>query len=159
MTQQLIEKVLITALVGAIGANELFHGIYGIEIFQENVSLIHLTLTMETISGSGSWRSIDNTVVSQIVAGLTTLAHLVCGLISLVAAYFLVEREELGFKLAYIGVGFGCIFYFLGFITIASAWFLMFRSATINFEAQAERLFLCYMAVLIYLSVIRKRYT
>ena len=58
------------------------------------------------------------------------------------------------YSVSVTGVGIGAILYLVGFVTIASGFFLMHSAPTPpNFLANAQRLFLCYMAVIIYLEV------
>ena len=67
------------------------------------------------------------------------------------------KQRERAFRLAILGVGIGAVLYLVGFVTVASGWFLLYSAPTPpNFTAAAESLFLCYMAVIVYLILIRR---
>lgn len=155
-------RVLAVVFVTAVGLNELFHALSSVPTYGHNVELVHRVMSMETTREPGSWHAIDAYAAAYIGATLILLAHLIGGVLSLFGASQLVcvrhansEAFHNAKRFAVAGVGVGAVLYLLGFETIASGWFLMWQSETLNVIAEAERLFLSYMAVLLFLLAIR----
>ena len=60
---------------------------------------------------------------------------------------------------AILGIGIGAILYLVGFMTIASGWFLLYSAPTPpNYVGAAMMTFLCYFVVLIYLQMLRRNF-
>ena len=159
-----MERYLGAALVIGVAANELFHAIFdGLE-FSTNVEIVGQVLAMKLTWDPDSWRAINSPIIATIGYSLIWLAHAASGGIGLTGAYFLLrsngefdKQRERAYRLAILGVGIGAALYLVGFVAIAGGWFLLYSAPTPpNFTAAAESLFLCYMAVVIYLILIRR---
>jgi len=159
-----MERYLGAVLVIGVAANELFHAIFdGLE-FSSNVEIVSQVIAMKLTWDPDSWRSINSPIIATIGYSLIWLAHAASGGIGLAGAYSLLKsngelnkQRERAFRLAILGVGIGAVLYLVGFVTVASGWFLLYSAPTPpNFTAAAESLFLCYMAVIVYLILIRR---
>jgi predicted small integral membrane protein len=159
-----IERYLAAILVAGVGLNELFHGLDGLQNFSTNASDLGPVMSMTTPGQAETWRAVDSPLAALIVYALVVAAHSASGVISLVGSYFLATNAGHGARehssqtwVAILGVGIGCTLYLVGFIAIASGFFQMYLSQTNNFGPHAERSFLVYMAVLIYLQMVPSR--
>jgi predicted small integral membrane protein len=92
------------------------------------------------------------------------LAHAASGVLCIAGAWFLAHRAQnvqtvsSSAAAATAGVGLGCVLYLLGFQAIVGGWFLLYQAPTPpNFIPQAERQFLAYAAVLIYLQLVTRQ--
>jgi len=158
------ERLLGGALVLGVGANELFHAVFDGMDWADNVEIVALVLSMSVTSDPDSWRSVQSSFVATMAYAGIWLAHAVSGVIAAVGAVLLFRLglvaatlKHRAYSVAIIGVGTGALLYLVGFVTIASGWFIIHTSPTPpNFLPNAERLFLCYMAVIVYLSVLRR---
>ena len=158
----LIERWLVITLVVGVGLYELFHAIFDGLQFMANVEFVGTVLSMDSTSEPNAWRAIDSPVIAFIAYALIWSAHAASGVLCLVGSYLLTttvassdsaHRESSA--IATLGVGIGCVLYLVGFLAIASGWFLLYTAPTPpNFIPNAIRLFLCYVAVLIYLSMV-----
>jgi len=158
------ERLLGGVLVLGVGANELFHAVFDGMDWAANVEIVSLVLSMSATSDPDSWRSVHSSFAATMAYGGIWLAHAVSGVIAAVGAFLLVRLDWVeatlkhrAYSVAIIGVGIGALLYLVGFVTIASGWFILHTSPTPpNFVPNAERLFLCYMAVIVYLGVFRR---
>ena len=158
------ERYLGGALVFGVGANELFHAVFDGMDWATNVEIVALVLSMSSTSEPDSWRSVQSSVAATIAYAGIWLAHAASGIIAVIGAYLLLRPgwEARAFKHqaysgAIMGVGIGALLYLVGFVTIASGWFILHTSPTPpNVLPNAERAFLCYMAVIVYLSLRRR---
>ncbi len=156
-----IQQLLVIVFVIAVGLNETFHAVFDGLQFMFNVQFVGSVLSMESTSEPESWRAISSPAVAFVAYMLIWLAHAASGALCLVGAYFLARSIKDGgdfsetANAATAGVGIGCVLYLLGFQSIAGGWFLLFQAPTPpNFIPQAERLFLCYAAVLVYMQLV-----
>ena len=159
----MIYRVLAIVFVAGVGLNELFHAIGGLPRYSESVQFIQPVLTMETTREPDSWHAIRSPVGAHLASTAIILTHLVGGLLALFGAYRLVLARGSPADVfhqakfyAVFGVGLGAVLYLVGFETFASGWFLLWQSQTHNVIAEAERLFLSYMAVLLFLYWVRE---
>jgi predicted small integral membrane protein len=159
----LVQRLLVIAFTVAVGLNESFHAVFDGLQFMFNVEFVGTVLSMESTPEPESWRAIDSSVVAFIAYTLIWLGHAASGVLCLAGAWVLGGRvkDTQAFSssttAATAGVGIGCILYLLGFQAIAGGWFLLFQAPTPpNFIPQAERLFLSYGAVLIYLQIVTR---
>ena len=164
MTRNQIERAVLVVLVATVGLNEIFHAAFDGLQFMANAQFVGTVLSMESTSEPGSWRAISSPTLAIIAYGLIWLAHAASGVFCLAGAYFLTGARKDDTRLsqsaaaATAGLGIGCILYLLGFKAIAGGWFLLYQAPTPpNFIPQAERLFLSYAAVLIYLHLVVRR--
>lgn len=159
-----IERYLAAILVAGVGLNELFHGLDGLQNFSMNASDLGPVMSMTTPGQAETWRAVDSPLAALIAYALVVGAHSASGVISLVGSYFLaistgVETDEYRDRtwIAILGIGIGCTLYLVGFVAIAGGFFQMYLSQTTNFQPHAERIFLVYMAVLIYSIITFRR--
>ena len=116
---------------------------------------------MESTLEPESWRALHSSAAAYIAYTLIWLAHAASGTLCLIASYQLARHRESssrrGVSLAISGIGIGAALYFVGFTSIASAWFSLWQAPTPpNYEPNAQMLFLCFMAVLLYLTTLRR---
>ena len=117
---------------------------------------------MDSTREPDSWRAIDSPVAAFIAYSLIWIAHAASGVLCLVGSYLLaktITRDDSAYgqsaAVATFGVGIGCVLYLVGFLAIAGGWFLLYTAPTPpNFIPAAIQLFLCYVAVLIYLRMV-----
>ena len=144
--------------------NELFHAVFDGLNFMSNVEFVRTVLSMDSTSEPDSWRAIDSPFAAFIAYSLIWIAHAVSGVLCLAGTYSLAtawSRDDTDFSraaaISTAGVGIGCVLYLVGFLAIASGWFLLHEAPTPpNFIREAMLLFLCYVAVLIYLALARR---
>jgi len=159
-----VERILVIVLVVGVGLYELFHAIFDGLRFMANVEGVGAVLSMEATREPDSWRAIDSPVAAFIAYALIWIAHAASGVLCLVGSYLLaitIARDDSAYgesaAIATLGVGLGCVLYFVGFLAIAGGWFLLYQAPTPpNYIPNAQMLFLCYVAVLIYLGLIRR---
>ena len=162
---ELAERILLIVLVAGVGLNELFHAIFDGLQFMFNVDFVGTVLSMESTFEPDSWRAIESSVIAFLAYTLIWAAHALSGIFCLAGSYLLAKTAasddspyERAICAATVGVGIGCVLYLVGFEAIAGGWFLLYQAPTPpNFIPSAERLFLCYVAVLIYLAVVRRK--
>ena len=158
----LVERWLVIVLVVGVGLYELFHAVFDGLQYMVNVEFVGIVLSMDSTTEPDSWRAIDSPVIAFLAYTLIWAAHASSGALCLIGSYQLtttVAGSDSSFRersaAATLGVGIGCVLYLVGFLAIASGWFLLYTAPTPpNFIPNAIRLFLCYVAVLIYLSII-----
>ena len=157
-----VERLLVIVLVVGVGLYELFHAVFDGLHFMATVEFVGTVLSMDSTSEPDSWRAIDSPVVAFIAYSLIWAAHATSGVLCLVGSYLLattISSSDSAYRessaVATLGVGIGCILYLVGFLAIASGWFLLHQAPTPpNYIPAAERLFLCFVAVLIYLRMV-----
>ena len=157
----MIQRYLPAILVLGIGCNELFHAIFDIFSYEFKVKLVGWVISMDKTGDPDALRGIDSAIGAYVAYGGIWLAHASSGLIAIFGAYLMVTSDpqdtgkmQRAYTVATSGVGLGAMLYLIGFVTIASGFFLMHSAPTPpNFLANAQRLFLCYMAVIIYLEI------
>ncbi len=160
----MIQRYLPVALILGIGFNELFHAIFDIFDFAYKAKLVGWVVSMDKSADPDALRGIDSVLGGNIAYGVIWLAHAVGGLIAIAGGYQLLRVDvqdtsklQRALSLSELGIGIGVTLYFVGFVTLASGFFLMHTAPTPpNFLANAQRLFLCYMAVIIYLDLRRR---
>ncbi len=159
-----VERLLAIVLVIGVGSYELFHAIFDGLRFMANVEGVGAVLSMEATREPDSWRAIDSPVAAFIAYSLIWIAHAASGVLCLVGSYLLattIDRNDSEYgesaAVATLGVGIGCVLYLVGFLAIAGGWFLLHTAPTPpNYIPAAIQLFLCYVAVLIYLALVRR---
>ena len=157
----MIQRYLPAVLVLGIGCNEFFHALFDVFDYAFKVKLVGWVISMDKTGDPEAWRGIDSAMGAYVAYGGIWLAHAIGGLIAIFGAYLLATSDpqessnmHRAYSVSVTGVGIGAILYLVGFVTIASGFFLMHSAPTPpNFLANAQRLFLCYMAVIIYLEV------
>lgn len=166
MKQAYIQQLVAVVLVATVGLSESFYAISGGIKFMSGVEFVGSILSMESTREPESWRAIDSPTIALIAYSLIWLAHVASGVLSLTGAYLLGhalkdgERYSQSAAVATAGVGIGCVLYLLGFQAIAGGWFLLYQAPTPpNFIPEAERIFLGYAAVLIYLHLVARQRT
>jgi predicted small integral membrane protein len=160
----LIERLLVIFLVLGVGLYELFHAIFDGLQYMANVKFVGTVLSMEATRNPDAWQAIDSPVVAFIGYTLIWVAHAASGILCLFGSYVLassISSDDATYResaaIATLGVGIGCILYLVGFLAIASGWFRLYQAPTPpNYIPNAQMLFLCYVAVLIYLVLIRR---
>lgn len=156
-----MERYIAAALVFGVAGNELLHAILDGMNPSPAVANVSEVISMSATAEPDSWRAIHSPMAAVIFYGAIWLAHAVSGLVGLLGSYLLLgdtrrsaTDTERATHVSIVGVGVGAILYLVGFLTIASGWFLIHTSPTPpNYLPNAERLFLVYMAVLLYLTV------
>ncbi len=157
MTSRLIP----IALVLGVGCNEFFHALFDLYGYEYKVMLVGWVISMDkTAASADAWRGIDSPIAAYVAYAAIWCTHAVGGVVALAGAYRLIRtapQDNAGMKKAYAlaeaGIGIAAALYLVGFIAIASGWFLMHTAPTPpNFLANAQLLFISYMAVLIYLQ-------
>ncbi len=159
--KQMIQRYLPAILVLGIGCNELFHAIFDIFSYEFKVKLVHWVISMDKTNDADALRGIDSAIGAYIAYGGIWLAHAISGVVAIAGANMLATADpqdtgemQRAYTVATSGVALGAMLYLIGFVTIASGFFLMHSAPTPpNFLDNAQRLFLCYMAVIIYLEV------
>jgi len=152
------------ALVFGVGGNELFHAVFDGMDWAGNVEIVALVLSMSATSEPDSWRSVQSSIAATMAYAGIWLAHAASGVVAAVGAFLILRLGSVAatfkhraYSVAIVGVGIGALLYLIGFVTIASGWFILHTSPTPpNFVPNAERLFLCYMVVIMYLSVLKR---
>jgi predicted small integral membrane protein len=160
----MIQRYLPAILVLGIGCNELFHAIFDIFSYEFKVKLVGWVISMDKTPDPDAMRGIDSAIGAYIAYGGIWLAHAIGGVIAIFGAYLLATSTpqdsatmQRAHSVSVTGIGIGVMLYLIGFVTIASGFFLMHSGPTPpNFLDNAQRLFLCYMAVLIYLEMTRQ---
>lgn len=157
-----VERWVVIVLVVGVGLYELFHAVFDGLQYLAWVEFVGTVLSMESTTEPDSWRAIDSSAIAFVAYTLIWAAHASGGALCLLGSYQLTAtvtgsdssfRERSG--VATLGVGIGCVLYLVGFFAIAGGWFLLYTAPTPpNFIPNAMHLFLCYVAVLIYLSMI-----
>ncbi len=156
----MLQRFLPAILVLGIGLNEFFHAVFDIFGYEFKVKLVGWVISMDKTATPDALRGIDSAVAAYIAYGGIWLAHAVGGVITIYGGYLLARSDpqddpkvQRAHSVAVTGIGIGVILYLVGFVTIASGFFLMHAAPTPpNFLDNAQRLFLCYMAVIIYLE-------
>lgn len=158
------QRLIVTALVVAVGLNETFHAVFDGLQFMANAEFVGSVLSMESTGEPDSWRAISSPAIAYFAYGLIWLAHAASGALCLAGAWFLGRKAQDAQAFAdsataaTAGLGIGCVLYLLGFQAIAGGWFLLYQAPTPpNFIPEAERLFLSYAAVLVYLHLVTRR--
>ena len=157
----MIRRYLPAILVLGIGCNEFFHALFDIFDYAWKVKMVGWVISMDKTGDPDALRGIDSAIGAYIAYGGIWLAHAMGGLIAIFGAYLLATSNpqddttmRRAHSMSVTGVGIGAMLYLVGFVTIASGFFLMHSAPTPpNFLANAQRLFICYMAVIIYLEV------
>lgn len=153
------ERLILAVFVFSIGLSETFAGITGIEnAIAGDPTLLTQVLSMETTNNPESWRAIHSPTLAILSGVLIMLTHWTSGLLCLYAAFQIGISKRKDSIAEYArakiwataGIGLGCVLYLFGFVTLASAWFQLWQSPTINFIPEAQMLFFCYMFVLLY---------
>jgi predicted small integral membrane protein len=160
----MIQRYLPAVLVLGIGSNELFHAIFDLFDLAFKVKLVGWVISMDKTGDPNALRGIDSAIGAYIAYTTIWLAHASAGLIALTGAFRLFtaepqnhEKLQRAYALSESGIGIAAALYLVGFIAIASGFFLIHTAPTPpNFLANAQRLFLCYMAVIIYLRLMRQ---
>ncbi len=157
----MIQRYFPAILVIGVGCNELFHALFDIFDYSWKVKMVGWVISMDKTGDPDALRGIDSAIAAYVAYGGIWLAHAIGGVIAIAGAYQLATSDpqdstkmQRAYTLSMTGIGIGAILYLVGFITIASGFFLMHAAPTPpNFLANAQRLFLCYMAVIIYLEM------
>lgn len=159
-----MERLLGAVLVFGIGANELLHAVFDGMDFSANVAFVGQVMSMSATADPESWRAIHNPAAAMIAYSLIWLAHLLSGAIALAGAWFLLTsgatgsiRAERAYSVSIAGVGIGAILYLVGFHTLAGGWFMLWSAPTPpNYLHDAALGFISYMAVIVYLMLLRR---
>jgi len=159
-----IERSLVIFLVLGVGLYELFHAIFDGLQYMANVEFVATVLSMDATRNPDAWQEIDSPTVAFLAYTLIWVAHAASGILCLIGSYILtttIASDEATYRestaTATLGVGIGCILYLVGFLAIAGGWFLLYQAPTPpNYIPNAQMLFLCYVAVLIYLAQLRR---
>lgn len=161
----MIGRFLPIALILGVGCNEFFHALFDIFDYEYKVKLVGMVISMDkTAANADAWRGIDNPIAAYVAYAGIWCTHAIGGIVALAGAYRLIRAETQdnaatgkAYALAEAGIGIAAALYLVGFIAIASGWFLMHTAPTPpNFLANAQLLFISYMAVLIYLQAKRQ---
>jgi predicted small integral membrane protein len=162
MSKTIITRWLAAALVFGVALNELFHAIFDGLNFSGNAEIVGVVLSMSATIEPDSWRAIDNTLIAHFAYGLIWIAHAGSGVFSAVGSYFILLQGhsqaglEKGHLYSFVGLGMGAILYLIGFVSIASGWFILHTAPTPpNFVINAQMLFLIHMTVIFYLMLYR----
>lgn len=156
-----IERYLAAIFVVGIAGNELFHAIFDVMDFGLNAQIVNDVISMKYTFDPQALRAIHNPLIGQIGYGLIWVTHLGSGVVALLGGLLLIQRPRKGrfdaHGVAILGVGIGAVLYLVGFMTIAGGWFLLYSAPTPpNYVGAAMLSFLCYVAVLIYLQILRR---
>ena len=159
----MIQRYFPAILVLGVGCNEFFHALFDIFDYAWKVKMVGWVISMDKTGNPDALRGIDSALGAYVAYGGIWLAHAIGGVIAIAGGYLLATsdpqdstRMQRAFSLSMTGIGIGAMLYLVGFITIASGFFLMHTAPTPpNFIASAQRLFICYIAVMIYLEMKR----
>lgn len=161
----MIARFLPIALVLGVGCNEFFHALFDLFDYEYKVKLVGMVISMDKTGGNAdAWRGIDSPIAAYVAYAGIWCTHAIGGVVTLAGAYRLFRAGtqdnaaiDKAYALAEVGIGIAAALYLVGFIAIASGWFLMHTAPTPpNFLANAQLLFISYMAVLIYLQAKRR---
>jgi len=161
------DRMLVVVLVAGIGLHEGFHALIDGLSFCTNVDFVATVLSMESTWEPESWRALHSPAAAYVAYTLIWLAHAASAVLCLLASYQLATSSRAAnadlrrrLSLAIAGIGIGAVLYFVGFTSIASAWFSLWQAPTPpNYEMNAQMLFLCFMAVLLYVTTLRRAST
>ena len=163
MNKIIITRWLAAALVFGVALNELFHTIFDGLNFSGNAEFVGVVLSMSATIEPDSWRAIDNVLIAHFAYGLIWVAHAGSGAFSAAGSYFILfqARSQVGLEKGHlysiVGLGIGAILYLIGFVSIASGWFILHTAPTPpNYLINAQMLFLIHMTVIFYLLLYRK---
>jgi predicted small integral membrane protein len=156
----MIARALPIVLVIGVGCNEFFHALFDLYGYEYKVMLVGWVISMDKTASADAWRGIDSPIAAYVAYAGIWCTHAIGGAVTLSGAYRLIRTDpqnNAGMKKAYAlaeaGIGISAALYLVGFIAIASGWFLMHAAPTPpNFLANAQLLFISYMTVLIYLQ-------
>jgi len=157
-----VERSVAIFLVLGVGLYELSHAVLDGLQYMANVEFVGRVLSMDATRNPDAWQEINSPTVVFIAYTLIWVAHAAGGILCLIGCYKLatsVASDEATYRestiTAMLGVGIGCTLYLVGFMAIAGGWFLLYQApAALNYIPNAQMLFLCYVALLIYLSQI-----
>jgi predicted small integral membrane protein len=159
-----VQQLLAITLVVGVGVNELFHAIFDGMEFMGNVAFVGTVLSMEATFHEESWRALHSPAAAFVAYALIWVAHALAGVLSIagglklargIGSEALVLRPQ--WTVAIAGLGIACALYLIGFLTVASGWFSLHEAPTPpNFVSAAMNLFLAYMGVLIYITLITR---
>ena len=159
-----MERYLAAILVLGVAVYELLHAFVDGMNPAAGVENVSAVISMSATSEPDSWRALHSPIAATIIYAAIWLAHAVSGIIGMIGAVLLLKPSSnletsggRATEVAILGIGVGAVLYLVGFVTLASGWFIIHTSPTPpNFLPNAERLFLCYMAVIVYLSIRRR---
>jgi predicted small integral membrane protein len=159
-----VERYLAAILVFGIAGNELLHAILDGMNPAAGIEGVTAVISMSATTEPDSWRALHSPVAATIIYAAIWLAHAISGVVGMVGTVLLLKsatnpevNADRAMEVAILGVGVGAVLYLVGFVTLASGWFIIHTSPTPpNFLPNAERLFLCYMAVIVYLTLRRR---
>jgi len=148
-------------LAAGIGAFEALTAVVDIFNFSGNAAYVGTVLSMENTSNPDSWRAIHSPTLWHLAYGLIWLAHAASGVVTLAGAWLLAtaraEALARAGQVAILGIGIGALLYFVGFQTIASAWFLLWSVPTPPDPLMAaQSYFASYLAVMIFLWLVTR---
>jgi predicted small integral membrane protein len=161
----MIARALPIVLVIGVGCNEFFHALFDLYGYEYKVMLVGWVISMDkTAASADAWRGIDSPIAAYVAYAGIWCTHAIGGVVALAGAYRLIRTNpqdkaatDKAYALAEAGIGIAAALYLVGFIAIASGWFLMHTAPTPpNFLANAQLLFISYMTVLIYLQAKRR---
>jgi len=151
-----LSKVLLVWAIALFSSLVAFNNLTD---YDSNFSLVSHVLRMDTTfpDNKGLWRAIESPTVHHIAYGLIILSEMVIAALCWLGGFQLYKtiHNPVSFnqskKWAILGLVFGFLLWFTGFMTIGGEWFLMWQSETANGQQAAFRLIAIIGITLIYL--------
>ncbi|MCK5819935.1 MAG: DUF2165 domain-containing protein [Psychromonas sp.] len=125
-----------------------------------NYILLSHVLKMDTLFPNSSclWRAVDSSSIYHVVFWFIIIVEAIIAFLCLLGSYrlFKLRNDAMNFNkakgIAILGLTFGIILWFTGFMIIGGEWFLMWQSTKWNGLQGSFRIVVIFGIILIYLN-------
>lgn len=146
--------------VAAMGLFLLLVGINNLLDYGSNYAFVQHVMSMDLIAPDNPLigRAITGSTAHHIVYALIIAAELGAGLLCAIGAVRLIAARHAARaqftaakSWAIAGLTLALLLYFVGFMTVAAEWFLMWQASSFNGQQAAFRLIVCFGLTLLFL--------